>query len=312
MAATTAAVIGGVASAASAAQSVSAMGASSGAPRWQRRNQRRIAGQAENVANTQMQVTPFNADQLRAQQAVRDSQGYLAEDMAGAQANSARYAQGIQEDDIRRFYNPYENDVIGAYMRDAEAMRGRTDLAVSDQARAAGAFGGDREAVYRAVTQGERERADLANIGGLRNAGWQNAMQAALGDRGYQISGNDQLARLIEQRRGARYQDTGALAASGAQQQQLAQRVSDLPLDRLRFRSDMNNPGTSMNTTPGQPGDPLAAGLAGYQGGYQNVRGAIDWYNNLRYGAGGAPVIGNPGAPTINAGPLVLPTPARV
>lgn len=277
MAATTAAVVGGVASAASAANSIANSGGG-GSPKWQRRNQKRISSDAMGMTQ---QVAGFSPDQLAAMQGVRDMQGRYDGDYASAQARADQLAGGVTQDDIRQFYNPFENDAVSAYLNDLQAMRGRQDVAVNDAARAAGAFGGDREAVYRAVMQGEMDRTGATTLANMRMQGYGNAVNAALSNMGYRQAGNAQLANLIGQRQLAGYQDINALNASGLLQQQLQQRQFDAPLDTLRFRTEINNPG-SYARPESSGGDPIAAALHGFQGGMQGVQGAIDAWNALR------------------------------
>lgn len=278
MAATTAAVVGGVASAASAANSISQSG-SGGAPKWQTRQQRNLTTQSNNV---NQQTAGFTPDQIQAQQQIRDMQGRYDPALAGAQARAEQLANGVGAEQIRSFYNPFENDAVSAYLADLQQMRGQQDVAVSDAARAAGAFGGDREAVYRASIQGQLDRNGAGTLSNMRMAGYNNAVQAAMQNAGVQQSGNAQLANLIGQRMGAGYSDAAMLGASGAQQQGLTQQQLDERMNTLRFRSEINNPGTSYQRPPSQQGDPIAAALHGFQGGFQGVQGAMDYWRNMQ------------------------------
>ena len=75
-------------------------------------------------------------------------------------------SQGIQ-----KFMDPYQESVIDEVNRRADAQK-RRDAA---QAVNVGAFGGSREGIVRAATEGQRQ----ANIGRLLSQGFQNAVQAS-------------------------------------------------------------------------------------------------------------------------------------
>lgn len=249
-----------------------------GPPKWQRQQQKRLVQQSN---MHQQEVAGFSEDQQRAMMGIRDMQGRYDPMYADAQDRArAMAASGVTADDISRFYNPFENDAVAAYLADLQHMRGMQDVAVSDAARAAKAFGGDREAVYRANMQGNMDRTGAMTLANMRMQGYTNAVDAAMRDYSGRLQGNQQLANLIDARRVSQGDELGALNASGLLQQQLAQRQLDAPLDTLRFRSDINNPGSNYGR-PAQPGvDPIAAALQGFQGGYQAVQGAMDWWKN--------------------------------
>jgi hypothetical protein len=277
MAATTAAVVGGLANAYSASKS--GKGGGGGTPKWQLKAGQENYDYGKGVAERQS-VAPMNADQLAAQQGVRDSQGYLAGDMEAAQGTASSLAGGVTADDIRGFYNPYENDVVNSYLDDLKQMRGTQDAAVSDRAQAARAFGGDREAVYRASIQGDLDRTGASTLSGIRSRGYELASSNALNNQGLRISGNDQLAQLIEARRRARYQDIGALSASGSQQQEFDQYSRDL--DQRRLATRLNAAGTPQTSGPSNPQNRFAAGLAGFQDGVGAVRDLQGLWGTIR------------------------------
>lgn len=261
-------VSGGIALASGLAGAIGGAGGGGGGggmPRWQRRAMRDNYGRAQDVAG-QMRVAPFNADQRQAFRGVRNFQGYLDGDMAGAQARAEDLAGGVTHRDIRQFYNPFENDVVGSFLNDVNTMHGTEDLRVNDAAEGASAFGGDREAVYRAVSQGVVDDNAQRNLAGIRSRGYELASNNAMTNHGLQLAGNQQLQGLIESRRGNRLEELRALLASGGMQQDQLQRQYNLPVDRLNLL--MQSVGQPMYNPPSQPYDPVAGALSGFQGGY--------------------------------------------
>jgi hypothetical protein len=247
-----------------AVQGANGGGSSGGIPRWQRKAMKGLYGDAGDVAQG-MSVAPFNADQQAAMGGIRNAGNYLGGWYKQATNQANDLAQGINAGDVSKFYNPYEQDVVGAYLKDVNTMHGQEDLRVNDAAEAAKAFGGDREAVYRAVSQGQIDDNAERNLAGIRSTGYQTALQAALQNHGLQLTGNAQLQQLLDARRANHMQDLGALMQSGTMQQELAQRMRDLPQARLQFQQSMMQP---YYNPPSQPYDPVAGAITGFQGGY--------------------------------------------
>lgn len=273
-------------------------GSPGGMPKWARKAQKSLYGDARGVANG-MTVAGFTPDQLAAMQGARDFQGYLDPDMAAAQAGARDLAGGVNAGDIRKFYNPFENDVVGSFLGDLSAMRGQNNLVANDLAEKSGAFGGDRDAVYRAVSNGELDRTAATSIAGLRASGYNTAMSGALNNHGMQLAGNAQLSALINARRQAKLQELQVLLSSGNMQQDLAQRGANLPADRIKFLSDFLN-GVPMNPASGPRPDPIAGAMTGFQGGYGMGTDIAGLLSQMRQGW-------SPGAVPMNdPGPIVV------
>lgn len=85
--------------------------------------------------------------------------------------------------DITNFLNPYTDEVEKRAVANANTAQDRNLLAISDKAKAAGAFGGSRAAIESAVarSEGTREIGDLTAA--LRKAGIDFATETALADR---------------------------------------------------------------------------------------------------------------------------------
>lgn len=281
MAVTAATIAGGVASAASAASSIKSMsggGGKGGAPKWQVANNKKYAQQAGSISK---ETADFTQDQLDAQQGVRDLQGMGQEDLAAAQARAEGFAGGVTPEQIQQYMNPYKTQVVDAYLNELGQMRAGANQQVSERAQKAGAFGGDREAVYRASIQGDLDRTGATTLADLNYRGYDMATRTALDSARLGQAGNAQVMDIINNRRSASYGDLMALEGSGRSQQALEQARLDAPMETLRFRSDINNAGNYGQAQGGQRGDPVAAGLAGFQSGVQGVQGAINTWQSM-------------------------------
>lgn len=209
----------------------------------------------------------FNPDQQAAFGEIRAAQGFGQGDMATAQgrANSLA-ANGITGADIQKFQDPYQQQVIDAAMRDIEQARGQRRLGANSEAEAAGAFGGDRNAVYNAVLDGEYDRTGANTIAGLRSNGFNAASGLAMQNAGLQMTGNDQLMNMINQRRQAMYGDAQALGGVGDLQQQRQQAILD-------YRTNMATKmlaGAGANSGYSQPqGGGISGIMQGMLGGSQ-------------------------------------------
>jgi hypothetical protein len=84
--------------------------------------------------------------------------------------------------DISPYLNPYTSNVIDATLGDLAHAREVQGVADNAAATAAHAFGGTRQAVLDANTTNDYLRNVASTTAGLRQAGYQNAQQAALSD----------------------------------------------------------------------------------------------------------------------------------
>jgi hypothetical protein len=170
--------------------------------------------QAQGVANMPFQpytgerVAPFNPTQTAGQSGLINA----ANDPTGANTiNSA--ASGISgltgfkpqsvtagqlsNTDLSPYMNPYTNDVINTTLGDLSHARDVQGVNDNAAATAAHAFGGTRQAVQNANTTNDYLRNVASTSAGLRQAGYQNAQQAAQFDIGNRLqvgqvnAGND-------------------------------------------------------------------------------------------------------------------------
>jgi hypothetical protein len=294
--------IGGLAGAYSGA---TGGGSSGGMPRWQKKAMKANYGYAQGVAD-RMSVAPQNADQRAYQRGVRQYQGYLDNDLQRVQGNIDDLAnQELPELDVSKFYNPYEQDVVKAYLADLDQMRDMNELTTNDLAEKQDAFGGDRAAVYQAVSEDQLNRGAMSSIASLRHAGYDTAGQLALGDRGQWIqnrgislAGNNDLARLIQMRRGNRGEELAMLGSSGDAQWAYDQYGRDLDQRRLGVLNA--GAGAPLYNPPSQPYDRIAGAVHGFQGGYRTFQDMMRYWPGAGYGNSRASI-----PPSDGVGPYV-------
>lgn len=174
-----------------------------------------IAGQPF-VPYTGARVAGFNPDQLQGFDAARSSfQDSMSYDPRGLLSD-----MGTQPLDIQSFQNPYNTQVIDQSLADLDRARQIRLQSDQDRAIGAGAFGGSRSALLEAETN--RNFADQAakTSSNLRQSGYNNALNAAMQDRGYRTG--IQQGLLSDQ-----YRNLGLLSGIGTQQQGLQQAGMD-------------------------------------------------------------------------------------
>lgn len=129
--------------------------------------------------------------------------------------------------DISQYMDPYQQQVIGATQEDFARQRELAMRGVGDEFTGAGAFGGARHGVAEGVALGELGRAETQTLAGLRSAGFQNATQAALQQRGLGLTAAGQMANLgfggAAGLYGAQREAAGSMAQLGEMQRLLNQ-----------------------------------------------------------------------------------------
>jgi len=115
----------------------------------------------------------------RAQDAVGSLLNYRAPTIAAPPTVTAGQLSGT---DLAPYLNPYTDDVVNAALGDLQHARQVQGVVDNAAATAAHAFGGTRQAVLDANTTNDYLRNVASTTSGLRQAGYQNAQQAALSD----------------------------------------------------------------------------------------------------------------------------------
>ena len=160
----------------------------------------------------------------------------------------------------KAFMSPYQQDVIDTTLAeyDVQAQKGIPSIAA--QAIGAGAFGGGREGVQRAVYQGESDRNRAGLQAQLLAQGFGQAQRAAQqAFLNQQTLGNQQL-NLAGQQQQFLGQDVGVLSTMGAQNQALkqAQLAAQQQLAQQQLQQDL----TAAQTY----GSGVTSLIAGYPG----------------------------------------------
>ena len=194
----------------------------------------RKIGQRPYEAYEGQTVAGLSPDQLRAYEQLRAMTG-AAGRIQGAADKVANLPATAQA-----FLDPYLANVEAAAVGNVERQGQLALNNLRGQARNVGAFGGSRQAVQEAVTQGEiaRQAGELSNQ--IRSAGWNTATTQALNA----ATSEAQLAQAAQQ---AGIVQAGALERAGAAQQAQEQALlSDAyrrwleewnyPLQRLQVR----------------------------------------------------------------------------
>ena len=151
----------------------------------------------------------------------------------------------------QQFMSPYQQDVIDTTLAefDVQAQKGVPSLAAS--AIGAGAFGGGREGVQRAVYGSESDRNRAALSANLRERGFQQAQQLAQQNFANQL-------RLGGAQQGFLGQDVGVLSTLGGQNQ--AQAQAELSAQQQLAQEQLNQPLTAAK----QYGSGVTSLIAGY------------------------------------------------
>lgn len=121
------------------------------------------------------------------------------------------------------YMDPYQTEVIDATKADLERQRGMAETALQAQAARAGAFGGTREGVQRAILGGELARNEASVLANLRSQGFNTAQQAALNRANLYGQLGTQQAGLRAQQAGMQGQLAGQLGQQIMQKAQLGQ-----------------------------------------------------------------------------------------
>ena len=158
------------------------------------------------------------------------------------------------------YMSPYQQDVIDTTLAEFDVQRQRGLQSLADRAIAAGAFGGGREGVERAVFQSESDRNRAALQAQLLSGGFGQAQQLAAADfaRRQALSSQQQnLAQLAPQLAG---QQIAGLSTLGAQQQ--AQAQAGLTAQQQLAQQQLQQPLTAAQTY----GSGVTSLIAGYPG----------------------------------------------
>jgi hypothetical protein len=163
--------------------------------------------------NATYQPAPFNVNQAAA--------GALQGAIGGTQA-------AMQSPlNVGAYMNPYTSQVIDRTQQDIERQRQMAMNTLGAQATAARAFGGSRQGVAEGVLGGEYGRMGADIAAQQRQAGYGQALNAAMADRAARAAAAGQLGQLGGQAFGISRDITQQQMQQGLMQQALQQQLID-------------------------------------------------------------------------------------
>lgn len=119
----------------------------------------------------------------QAQAAMMSAPGRELYDYNAAQAQGQSYnAAQLSDKDIGDYMNPYTQNVIDSSMNDLNKARQQAMNSTGAAATQGGAFGGDRHGIMEAQNNADYMDQVARTSSQLRNQGYQNAQNAAMGD----------------------------------------------------------------------------------------------------------------------------------
>lgn len=144
-------------------------------------------------------------------------------------------AGGVQADDISKFYDPYQQDVVDEMSRQSNLNTQRNLLPALKSAFAgSGGFGSQRYANATGQTLSDVESNLLGAQSKFRSEGYKSALDAALKDRGYDIQTGQALGGLGAQESQAASTSLKTLGDIGTQELAYNQSMIDAPLVRAQ------------------------------------------------------------------------------
>ena len=200
-------------------------------------------------------VAAMSPDQQAAYQALRSNFGAYQP----AYASALQSAQGVAQyqpgqfsaQGLQQYMDPYQQQVEQGALAAIERQRQLATNQVGQQARAAGAFGGSRQAVQEALTNAEAARIAGETSAGIRSQGFRTAADLMAQDQARQqaaaqlrLAGAGQIGALAGAGQQALVSEAGALEAAGKAQQ--AQQQALLDEAYRRYAEERNYPLTQL------------------------------------------------------------------
>jgi hypothetical protein len=175
-------------------------------------------------------------------------------DYNAAMAQGQSYqAQQLSDKNISDYMNPYTQSVIDSSMNDLDKARQQAMNSTGAQATAGGAFGGDRHAIMESQNNADYMDQVARTSSQLRNQGYQNAQQAAMGD-----------VNSVNQQRG--------MSAQMAQQANLANQSA--ANDRSQFMGSTANSNAMQTGLANQSATNAASALGAQLGSQASIANA--------------------------------------
>lgn len=123
----------------------------------------------------------------------------------------------VGSEDIARFSNPYQADVIDATMAQLNRDRLLGQNQLKSDLGAAGAFGDKRRGILEAELAGQQDRTAAQTLAGLNSANYGQALNAAMSEGQASNAYGLNIQQLIAQLLGQSYGQEGTTTAAGQQ-----------------------------------------------------------------------------------------------
>lgn len=132
---------------------------------------------------TSTQTTTLDPRTQAALDAFRRNAGDVYGRFAGASASPYAFAGQTGLGGIEQYFNPFQQNVIGGLQSDFDRQRALSGRAADAEATSAGAFGGSRAAVLRALGQRDIGQQEAQTLGQFRYQGYGDALNQLLAER---------------------------------------------------------------------------------------------------------------------------------
>jgi hypothetical protein len=251
-----------------------------------------IYNKIQQAANTP--YTPYNGE-LTAPINAQQQQGIAGINGAAGQAQgSVNQALGtisgasnpLTAQQIQNYQNPYTQSVIDATQKQFNAQNAEQQNQLKGSAAAAGALGGDRQAVAQAELARQQDVAQAPVIAGLQQQGYNQAVQTA--EQQYQtnpLAAAGQLANTGIAGQSAALQGAQAQMGAGSLEQQTQQQA-----DQAQYQQYLQQMGYPFQTAAffAQYGIPAAVAQGSNSYGTQTTQGPSIWSQLGGLGLAGA------------------------
>lgn len=243
-----------------------------------------VVNQSQNIGSQPLQqytgplVAGFTPDQTASMQEIQGAQGlatpYLNAATQYAGLGAAPIYQNIQQfspDAVSQYQNPYNQQVVQATQNLFNQQNAQQQNQLVGNAAAAGALGGDRQAVAQAQLAGQQQLTEAPQLANILSQGYgqalgelntQQQLQAnVMGSDAYRASNAAyQLGGLGSQAQQEALSGASALQQSGSLQQAMAQQQLNIPYEM--FLQQQAYPYQQTNFEAG-----IAEGVGGMMGG---------------------------------------------
>ncbi len=125
--------------------------------------------------------------------------------------------------DPSRYYNPYEDQVVGAAMNDIELQRQRQRVSDSQGATGSNAWGGSRHGVADSLTNEAALRTGASTAANLRQQGYRDAVQTGFQQQQGQYQGASMLGDAAQAKQASWMRDADYLSSLGATEREITQ-----------------------------------------------------------------------------------------